>query len=83
MAIIPRRDHEPLPQPQPFQGPRSLLIVGFAGLVLVALSGACLVALAAVGLLAAVVGGFDLIRRQIWRPARPLAHQVVGYPGRP
>jgi hypothetical protein len=75
MPIIPRRDNDPLPQPQPFRpGPRSLLILGFAGIVLVALSGAVLVGLAAVGLVAAVVGGFDLVRRQIWRPARvPLA----------
>ena len=93
MAIIPRRDHEPLPQPQRlrdiarediraetpvFAGlcrkrpyARSLLIAGFAGIVLVALSGAVLVGLAAVGVLAAVVGGFDLVRRQLWRPARP------------
>jgi hypothetical protein len=94
MPIIPRRDHDPLPQPQPlriglagtdiraetpvFAGlcrkrpyVRSLLILGFAGVVLVALSGAILVGLAAVGVLAAVVGGFDLVRRQIWRPARP------------
>jgi hypothetical protein len=72
MPIIPRRDHDPLPQPQPFRlGPRSLLILGFAGIVLVALSGAVLVGLAAVGVLAAVVGCFDLVRRQIWRPARP------------
>jgi hypothetical protein len=75
MPIIPRRPYA-----------RSLLTAGFSGFVLVALSGACLVALAAVGVLAAVVGGFDLVRRQIWRPARPplsLDHQVAGYPGRP
>ena len=86
MPIIPRRDHDPLSRPQRFQGSRSLLVVGFAGIVLVALSGALLVGLAAVGLLAAVVGGFDLVRRQIWRPARPplaLDHQAAGYPGRP
>jgi hypothetical protein len=72
MPIIPRRDHDPLPQPQPFRlGTRSLLILGFAGIVLLALFGAVLVGLAAVGLLAAVVGCFDLVRRQIWRPARP------------
>jgi hypothetical protein len=72
MPIIPRRDRDPLLQSQPFRiGPRSLLIVSFAGIVLVALSGAVLVGLAAVGVLAAVVWGFDLIRRQIWRPARP------------
>jgi hypothetical protein len=91
MPIIPRRDHDPLPQPQPFRiglasedgrkrpYVRSLLILGFAGVVLVALSGAILVGLAAVGVLAAVVGGFDLVRRQIWRPARPplaLDHQA-------
>jgi hypothetical protein len=93
MPIIPRRD--PLPQPASRQfredGRRppycfSLLTAGFSGLFLVVLSGACLVALAAVGVLAAVVGGFDLVRRQIWRPARPplsLDHQVAGYPGRP
>jgi len=50
---------------------RALLTAGFSGVVLVVLSGACLVALAAVGVLAAVVGGFVLVRRQIWRPARP------------
>ena len=72
MPIVPRRGHDPLPQPQPFRlGPRSLLILGFAGIVLVALSGAVLIGLAAVGVLAAVVGCFDLVRRQIWRPARP------------
>jgi len=60
---------------------RALLTAGFSGFVLVVLSGACLVALAAVGVLAAVVGGFVLLRRQIWRPA--LDHQVAGYPGRP
>jgi hypothetical protein len=93
MPIIPRRD--PLPQlasPQFHEDGHkrpyafSLLTAGFSGLFLVALSGACLVALAAVGVLAAVVGGFDLVRRQIWRPARPplsLDHQVAGYPGRP
>ena len=82
MPIIPRRDHDPLPQPQLFRlGPRSLLILGFAGLVLLALFGAVLVGLAAVGVLAAVVGGFDLVRRQLWRPARPplaLDHQAAG-----
>ena len=80
MPIIPRRDHNPLSQPQPFRpGPRSLLILGFAGIVLLALFGAVLVGLAAVGVLAAVVGGFDLVRRQIWRPGRPpltLDHQA-------
>ena len=78
MPIIPRRDHGT--QPQPFRlGPRSLLILGFAGIVLVALSGAVLVGLAAVGLVTAVVGGFDQVRRQLWRPARPplaLDHQA-------
>ena len=75
MPIIPRRDPlSPPASPPSF----SLLTAGSSGLVLVAL--------AAVGVLAAVVGGFDLVRRQIWRPARPplsLDHQVAGYPGRP
>jgi hypothetical protein len=109
MPIIPRRDGNPLPPPQPFRigiaredgrfrpyvfaglcrkrpYARSLLIAGFSGVVLVTLSGAFLVGLAAVGLLAAVIGGFDLLRRQIWRRARPplvLDQQVAGYPGRP
>ena len=92
MPIIPRRDRDPLPQPQPFRSigredgrlrpyARALLVAGFAGIVLIALSGAVLVGLAAVGLLAAVVGGFNLVRRQLWRPARPpltLDHQAAG-----
>jgi hypothetical protein len=51
-------------------GPRGLLIGAFAASVLVALSGAFLVGLAVVGVVAAVIAGFELVRRQLWPPAK-------------
>jgi hypothetical protein len=68
--------------PEPLRiGARPLLIAGFSALVLLALLGAFLVGLAIVGLLALVVGAFELARGQLCRPARPplgaLDHPVV------
>ena len=78
MPVIPRRDGNPLTRPQPLSmSLRSLLIAGFSAFVLVALSGAFLVGLALVGVLAAFIGGLELVRGQLWRkPA--LGDQVVG-----
>ena len=83
MPITPRRYAVPIVRPQPLRsGPRPLLIAGFSGLMLVALSGAFLIGLAAVGLLAVTIGGFELVRSHLRRPAkRPLGaldQQVVG-----
>jgi len=47
-----------------------LLIVAFAASVLVALSGAFLIGLAVVGVVAAVIAGFELVHRHLWRPAK-------------
>ena len=81
MPITPRH-FGPTPPTEPLRtGTKPLLIAGFSAIVLVALSGAFLVGLAVVGLLAAAISGFDLVRRRIWRPARPslgaLDHQVI------
>jgi len=59
---------------------RSLLIAGFSAFVLVALSGAFLIGLALVGVLAAFIGGLELVRAQLCRkPALgALDRQVVG-----
>jgi hypothetical protein len=78
MPVIPRRDGNPLARSQPLSmSPRSLLIAGFSAFVLVALSGAFLVGLALVGVLAALIGGLELVRGQLWRkPA--LGDQVGG-----
>jgi hypothetical protein len=78
MPVIPRRDGNPLARSQPLSmSPRSLLIAGFSAFVLVTLSGAFLVGLALVGVLAAFIGGVELVRGQLWRkPA--LGDQVVG-----
>jgi hypothetical protein len=81
--ITPRRFAGYNPQPErPRIATRPLLIVGFSAVVLVALSGAFLIGLAVVGLVAAAVGSFDLLRRLIWRTAKPslgaLDHQAVG-----
>jgi hypothetical protein len=78
----PRYQADPLGPPEPLRiGPRPLLIAGFSALVLLALLGAFLVGLAIVGLLALVVGAFELARGQLYRPARPslgaLDHPVV------
>jgi len=86
MPFIQRRQHprqaDPLGPPEPLRiGARPLLIAGFSALVLLALLGAFLVGLAIVGLLALVVGAFELARGQLCRPARPplgaLDHPVV------
>jgi hypothetical protein len=64
-------------------GKRPLLVLSFAGVTLVALSSAFLLGLAAVGLLVIVMCGVELIRRRIWRPARPalgpLDRRAIGY----
>jgi len=70
MPIAPRRFSGHIPQAGTSGiAPRPLLL---AGVVLVALSGAFLIGLAVVGLIAAAVSGFDLVRRRVWRLARPL-----------
>jgi hypothetical protein len=76
------RQADPLGPPEPLRiGARPLLIAGFSALVLLALLGAFLLGLAVVGLLALVVGAFELARGQLYRPARPplgaLDHPVV------
>jgi hypothetical protein len=89
MPVIPRRDGNSVARPQPLSmsiaredGRKrpfacSLLIAAFSAFVLVALSGAFLVGLALVGVLAAFIGGLELVRGQLWRkPA--LGDQVVG-----
>jgi len=69
MPLAPRRLGGPVPQSATSGiAPRPLLL---AGLVLVALSGAFLIGLAVVGLIAAAVGGFDLVRRRVWPAAKP------------
>lgn len=64
-------------------GKRPLLVLSLAGLTLVALSSAFLLGLAAVGLLAIVICGVELIRRRVWRPARPALgrfdRRAIGY----
>jgi hypothetical protein len=82
MPFIPPRPGAPPVRPKPLRiGARALLIIGFSALVLVALCGAFLIGLAVVGLLAVIVGVFELLRG-LSRPARPplgaLDHQVVG-----
>ncbi len=85
MPITSRHFGGSIPQTQPSRiGLRPLLIGGFAGFILVVLSGAFLIGLAVVGLLAAVIGGFELARRHLRRPARAplgaLDRRVIGYP---
>jgi len=69
------------PSPGPMHmGLKPLLIVTFAGLVLIALSSAFLLGLAVVGLLALVVGGFEVFRRHVLRarlPAKPPAGYLI------
>jgi hypothetical protein len=63
-------------------GKRPLLVLGLAGVTLVTLSSAFLLGLAAVGLLAIVICGVELVRRRIWRPARPALgfdRRAIGY----
>jgi hypothetical protein len=64
-------------------GLRPLLVLSFAGLILVALCGAFLLGLAAVGLLAVAICGFELVRRRVWRPVRPVLgsfdRRAIGY----
>jgi hypothetical protein len=80
MPSAPRR-FDLQPERHPI-GTQPLLILGFSAVVLVALSGAFLIGLAVVGVLAAAVGSFDLLRRLIWRTAKPslgtLDHQAAG-----
>jgi hypothetical protein len=82
MPFLPRRPGSRLVPPEPFRiGARPLLIIGFSAMVLVALCSAFLIGLVAVGLLAVVIGAFELVR-SLSRPARPplgvLDHPVVG-----
>jgi hypothetical protein len=64
-------------------GVRPLLVLGFAGLMLVVLCGAFLLGLAAVGLLAISICGVELVRRRVWRPAKPALspfdRRAIGY----
>ena len=64
-------------------GKRPFLVLSLAGVTLVALSSAFLLGLAAVGLLAIVICGVELIRRRVWRPARPALgvfdRRAIGY----
>lgn len=66
-----------------YRGLRPLLVLSFAGLLLVALSGAFLLGLAAVGLLAIAICGVELVRRRVWRAARPALgafdRRAIGY----
>jgi hypothetical protein len=67
------------PSPEPLRmGLKPLLIVTFAGLVLIALSSAFLLGLAAVGLLALVVGGFELFRRHVISAKAPASYLITG-----
>jgi hypothetical protein len=62
---------ESVARPEPWRlGPRGLLIGAFAASVLVALSGAFLIGLAVVGVVAAVIAGFELVHRHLWRAAK-------------
>jgi hypothetical protein len=73
MPIIHRRHRDPALGlgPEPFRiGPRTLAVVGLAGLILVGLSSAFLIGLAAVGLLAIAVGAFEFARRRLHRQTR-------------
>jgi hypothetical protein len=63
-------------------GKRPFLVLSLAGVTLVTLSSAFLLGLAAVGLLAIVICGVELVRRRIWRPARPALgfdRRAIGY----
>lgn len=64
-------------------GLRPALNLAYSGLVLVALSGVFLLGLAVLGLLVGLIGGIDLLRRHLWRRAKPLLgtfeHPVIGY----
>ena len=74
----PVAGHEPLRI-----GLRALLVVAFAGLILVALSSAFLLGLAAVGVLAVTVTTFQLLRRHVARPVKPVLgafdRRAIGY----
>jgi hypothetical protein len=62
---------------------RPLLVLSFAGLTLVVLCGAFLLGLAAVGLLAISICAVELVRRRVWRPAKPALgtfdRRAIGY----
>jgi hypothetical protein len=64
-------------------GLRALLVVAFAGLILVALSSAFLLGLAAVGVFAVTVTTFQLQRRHVARPVKPVLgafdRRAIGY----
>jgi hypothetical protein len=62
---------------------RTLVVVAFALLILFALSSAFLLGLAAVGVLAVTVTTFQLLRRHVARPVKPVLdafdRRAIGY----
>jgi hypothetical protein len=64
-------------------GLQASLVVAFAGLILIALSSAFLLGLAAVGVLAVTIATFQLLRRHVARPVKPVLRafdrRAIGY----
>lgn len=75
---------EPVAARESFRvGLRPLLVVAFALMILFALSSAFLLGLVVVGVLAVAIAGFQLLRRHIAGPAKPVLgafdRRAIGY----